>query len=92
MNTDNVIPTIRPDPDSHFRLRPCPACHSVRGVYVGCRIDGSLLWRVRCQDCGYATDKTYSARHDAQVAWNKKTIKHALRRLPAMVGSADGVG
>ena len=89
MGTDNAAQVIRPDPDSHFRLRPCSVCRSERGVYVGCRADGDLLWGVQCPDCGHATDKIYAARHDAQVAWNEEK---PLRRLPAMVGSANGVG
>lgn len=56
---------IKPDPDSHFRLRRC-TCGG-EPVYAG----GDNGWAVRCPDCGRKSER-HLARHDAQVAWNRE--------------------
>ena len=61
-----------PDPDSHFRLRPCKVCQGENVAYVRYRAGADILWRVQCPDCGHMVGKGCEARHDAQVAWNRE--------------------
>ena len=60
---------IIPDPDSHYRLIPCK-CGSDKAAYQ--QYGAGHLWRVQCPSCGHTVDKGCAARHDAQLAWNKR--------------------
>lgn len=81
-------------PDSHFRLLPCPCCHSDNVAYVQYMFGRQEPWKVHCFDCGYTVDQQRIFKHEAQVAWNKtvrgdgydrndrKLAAEALQRLP----------
>lgn len=69
MKLDDAIEIKKPDPDSHFRLRPCK-CGSDNVAYVR-YTNGGDAWRVSCFDCGHTVDKGHHDRHDAQVVWNE---------------------
>lgn len=81
-------------PDSHFRLLPCPCCHSDNVAYVQYMTGIQEPWKVRCFDCGYTVDEQKIWRHEAQVVWNKKArgedderndwqlTAEAMQRLP----------
>lgn len=71
LDPDDVIEIKKPDPDSHFLLRPCK-CGSDNVAYVHYEAKGGEAWRVKCFDCGYVVDKGNKARHDAQINWNKE--------------------
>lgn len=58
--------------DSHFRLVPCPACHSDNVAYVQYMLGIQEPWKVRCFDCGHTVDKHAIFKHEAQVHWNKE--------------------
>ena len=66
MLLDNAIEIKKPDPDSHFRLRPCK-CSSDNVAYVLMN-DGQ--WHAECFDCG-RMGPAHSDRHEAQVTWNR---------------------
>lgn len=60
------------DPESHFRLFPCPKCGGTWNVaYVQYMQGRQEPWKVRCFDCGYTVDRQAIFKHEAQVAWNK---------------------
>lgn len=63
-----VIDTKFPDPDSHFRLRPC-GCSSENVGYLQIRADCQKLWAIHCFVCGKTSDM-FLVRHDAQINWN----------------------
>lgn len=63
---------IIPAPDSHYRLIPC-GCGSGRVAYEQYGV--GRLWRVRCPACGRTVDRGCMARHEAQVAWNRRMKK-----------------
>lgn len=73
MCTANTIVAIVPDPDSHFRLVACKHCGSDKVGYQLYEDNAVLRWRVQCPGCGYTVDKDCAARHDAQIAWNRRT-------------------
>ena len=75
MDTDNVVQTVQPDPDSHFRLRCCKVCREQKAVYVRYQAGSDLFWRVECPICGHAVDKRTNIRHEVQVAWNEEDAK-----------------
>ena len=65
-----LIETIKPEPDSQFRLLKCECGrepvyqkHQIQAVPYG-------LWCVICPSCHRGTKKYYQARHDAQLEWN----------------------
>ena len=58
----------KPDPDSQFRLLPCPECKSEDVVYV--HNQEKQLVRVRCRFCGKHTP-WFGCCHDAQARWNE---------------------
>ena len=66
---DDVIEIKVPDPDGHFRLRPCK-CKSDNVAYEHYNGRGGAAWRVKCYDCGFTVDKGNKVRHDAQTNWN----------------------
>lgn len=67
----NAIAVMKPEPDSHFLLLPCPVCKSDNVAYVEYKEGIQEPWRVCCFDCGYTVDKQSVLRHDAQKHWNK---------------------
>ena len=68
---DMVLETIKPDQDSQYRLRPCPACGGNNAAYVKYKHPEGDRWRVQCFDCGETTDPGKPApRHDVQLLWN----------------------
>ena len=73
---DDVIEIKKPDPDSHFRLRPCKVCKGDNVAYVHYEARGGEAWRVSCFDCGYTVDKGNRVMHDAQQHWNKEGDSH----------------
>lgn len=94
MDLEHAIRIDAAAPDSHFRLLPCPCCHSDNVAYVQYMIGCQEPWKVRCFDCGYTVDQQRIFKHEAQVAWNKtvrgddydrtdrKLAAEALQRLP----------
>lgn len=68
----NVISIIKPEPDSQFRLRPCPACGGDNVAYVEYKKATQEPWRVDCLDCGHSVDGQAVNRHDAQQLWNQQ--------------------
>lgn len=68
----DAIAVIKPEPDSHFVLRPCPVCKSDNVAYVGYMLGGLEPWRVQCFDCGHTVDKQTIFRHNAQRHWNEE--------------------
>lgn len=82
---EDVVQIVKPDPDSHYRLRDC-LCGSSQVVYAEyIHTNGTLLWRVVCTDCGAAVDLQTRSRHDVQVEWNRRNnhgeIDSQKRRL-----------
>ena len=73
MDMETAISVEAAAPDSHFRLVPCPACHSDNVAYVQYMLGIQEPWKVRCFDCGYTVDQQKIFKHEAQVAWNKNT-------------------
>lgn len=71
MQMENAIQIIKPDPESHFRLRPC-LCKSENVAFVQYENEGEELWRVQCFDCGHTILPGSAIRHEAQVEWNKE--------------------
>lgn len=69
MVLNDVIDIKKPDPDSHFRLRPCEKCCGDNVAYVLQKNDSGEAWHAECFDCGHvgAEDTT---RHGAQIRWN----------------------
>lgn len=69
----DVLETIRPDPDSHYRLRPCKCGTPLAAVYERYTTkDGNWAWRVVCNSCGATVDLQGTVRHDVQVEWNRR--------------------
>lgn len=68
----DAIAVIKPEPDSHFLLLPCPECKSDNVAYVGYMLGGLEPWRVQCFDCGHTVDKQTIFRHNAQRHWNEE--------------------
>lgn len=62
---------IYPDPDSHFRLRPCKCGSRLVAYYKRTTINGAAEWAVGCRVCGKIT-KWHRAQHRAQIEWNGK--------------------
>jgi hypothetical protein len=58
-------------PDSHFRLLPCPCCHSDNVAYVQYMTGIQEPWKVSCFDCGYTVDQQKIFKHGAQIVWNQ---------------------
>ena len=71
MMLDNVILIQKPEPDSHYRLRPCK-CKSDNVAYEQYNGKGGAKWRVKCYDCGFSVDKGNRVQHDAQNNWNQE--------------------
>lgn len=71
MEIECAIKVERADPDSHFRLLPCPGCRSDNVAYVQYMTGIQEPWKVSCFDCGYTVDQQKIWRHEAQVAWNQ---------------------
>ena len=69
---DKVITTIKPLPDSQYRLRACAVCRG-EAVYVLRRNGGSDLWQVEC-GCGCVGGKS-KVRHGAQILWNRMQME-----------------
>lgn len=72
MRLDDAVQVIKPDPDSHFRLRPCK-CGSDHVAYVKYLDGPEEAWAAQCFDCGYRAMSVPGCKiqHDAQMAWNK---------------------
>lgn len=69
---DDVLETIKPAPDSHFRLLPCE-CTGDNVAYEKYKAPDGERWRVRCFDCGKITDPGRpTPRHEVQVLWNRR--------------------
>lgn len=66
---ESIFKTIKADPDSQYRLRPCQKCKSDDVVYIQSKSGGMLTYRVRCRSCGQRTPWRM-CRHDAQADWN----------------------
>lgn len=67
---DKVLETIKPDPDSQYRLCPC-RCGSHNVAYVKYPYPDGPRWSVRCFDCGVSMILSYPGpRHDIQLVWN----------------------
>ena len=71
MEIECAIKVERADPDSHFRLLPCPCCHGDNVAYIQYMTGRQEPWKVRCFDCGYTVDQQKIFKHEAQAAWNK---------------------
>lgn len=71
MEIECAIKVERADPDSHFRLLPCPECGGDNVAYVQYMTGIQEPWKVSCFDCGYTVDQQKIFKHEAQVAWNK---------------------
>lgn len=72
MNDKNMQQPGTPEPDSQFRLLPCP-CGSTEVEYTR-RITTPprrLEWAVRCRTCGKMS-RYWMAKHNAQIEWNGK--------------------
>lgn len=69
MMLDDVTQIIKPEPDSQFRLRPCPRCLGDNVAYAQKKGSGGELWHGMCFDCGY-TGEGDEIRHNAQLLWN----------------------
>lgn len=83
---DDVLQIVKPEPDSHYRLVPCPECGDADNAaflqYQGRQGD---RWRVACFTCGNTVDiGTAENRHAAQVAWNN-VAAHSVKN-PAVAG------
>ena len=74
----NITDIKFPDPDSHFRLRPCE-CKSENLGYIQFRNGNAKLWMVKCFTCE-TTGVPFPARHDAQVYWNSNMAVMPQRR------------
>ena len=72
MDLEHAIRVDAAAPDSHFRLLPCPCCHSDNVAYVQYKQGVQEPWRVRCFDCGHTVDKQAIFRHEAQGHWNRE--------------------
>ena len=69
MTFSDAVGVVKPDQESHFRLKPC-ACGHVDVVYLHCKAPcGGFGWRVACSACGCHTD-IFPNKHAAQVEWN----------------------
>lgn len=67
--------TIKPEPDSQFKLLDCGNCGSSDVVYIQTNTGGKEQYRVRCRFCGQRTP-WWGCRHDAQADWNGRFGKH----------------
>ena len=68
----DALQIIKPEPDSHFLLRPCRRCAGDNVAYVKYQHPTrGELWRVVCFDC-YETEDPGDAvsRHQVQTLWN----------------------
>ena len=61
--------TIKPEPDSQYRLLGCGNCKSKDVVYIQANTGGKVQYRARCRFCGQRTP-WFGCRHDAQADWN----------------------
>lgn len=75
----NITEIKFPDPDSHFRLRPCK-CTSENVAYVQFQSGGAKLWTVRCFACA-ARGLPFPTRHSAQVYWNNNMAVMPKRKV-----------
>ncbi len=65
-----ILETIKPAPDTQYRLRPC-RCRSENVAYLLYQYPDGLRWAVRCFDCGHTIILSWPGpRHDVQLAWN----------------------
>lgn len=69
MNEDDVIEVLPADPDSQFRLVPCPVCGSTNVCYVQHEGNGDEYWQAECGDCHHI-GMPAAKRHAAQEMWN----------------------
>ena len=74
MYMNDAIRIIKPEPDSQFRLVPCPECKSDDVAYEAYSKGNLEPWRVRCFGCGRVVDKHAECRHDAQRFWNSEVV------------------
>lgn len=83
MVMDDVIQIITPAPDSHFLLLPCPVCQGDNVAYA--QMANDEKWHGKCFDCGF-TGEGATARHDAQLLWNKKSkeVRYGKNKVNAM--------
>ena len=73
---DEVLETIKPAPDSHFRLVPCRRCRTNLVAYEKYKHPKGPRWRVVCYGCGAAVAPDYDApRHEVQTIWNRRNKK-----------------
>ena len=70
MSIDDVIQIVKPAPDSHFLLLPCPKCKGDNVAYTQKEAQGGERWHGKCFDCGFEGQGA-EVRHEAQVIWNK---------------------
>lgn len=77
MVMDDVTQIIKPEPDSQFRLLPCPECQGDNVAYVQKKTNEEELWHGCCFDCDY-TGEGAAVRHDAQLKWNKKARRETV--------------
>lgn len=59
---------IRPEPDSHFRLRPC-GCGYGDAVYTRTITRHGVEWMAGCLTCERCT-RVWTIQHHAQIEWN----------------------
>lgn len=71
MNEKNMQQPGTPDPDSHFRLLPCPKCGGTEIEYLRHLSRHGLEWAVRCKTCGKMS-RYWPVKHHAQIEWNGK--------------------
>ena len=71
MNEKNMQQPGTPDPDSHFRLLPCPECGGTEIEYLRRVPHYRLEWCVRCKTCGKMS-RYWTVKHHAQIEWNGK--------------------
>ena len=69
MMLENAIQIIKPEPDSHFRLRNCSVCEGDNVAYIQLKSDGGEIWHGKCFDCGHMGAGS-PVRHYAQAHWN----------------------
>lgn len=64
------VQIIRPDPDSHFRLRQCECSYS-DVAYTKKITPHGVEWMAGCLTCGRCT-RVRAGQHSAQIEWNGK--------------------
>lgn len=67
--SDEVVQTIKPDPDGHYRLRACECVRSDVAYIRKTKPGRGTEWVAGCITCGRTT-RAWTAQHAAQIEWN----------------------